>query len=80
MYYGLPLGSIHSLYFECTNAVTLHCAKVGGSMDQGPTTQVNHRLNQPSNFCSVVLEEFLGCMVVKKFHECSQLGLSGIRD
>ena len=40
--------------FEYTKAVTLHCAKVGGGMDQGPATKVTHlnRLNQPFSFCS----------------------------
>ena len=42
--------------FEYTKAVTLHCARVGGGMDQGPLTQANHlRFNQPFSFCSIVL-------------------------
>ena len=44
--------------FEYTKAVTLHCAKVGGGMDQGPTTQVTHlRLNQPFSFCSAHMHD-----------------------
>ena len=50
MCYELPLDSIHVLYhqfmpycnFEYTKAVTLHCGKVGGGKELGPTTQVTH--------------------------------------
>ena len=28
--------------FKYTKAVTLHCAKVGGGKDQGPTTQATY--------------------------------------
>ena len=39
--------------FEYTKTVTLHCAKVGGGMGQGPAIEVTHlRLNQPFSFCS----------------------------
>ena len=48
MYYGYLwtafmycyINSCLILELEYTKAVTLHCAKVGGGMDQGPTTQV----------------------------------------
>ena len=65
MYYGYTLGRIIAIQqllhefisywnFEYTKAVTQHCTKVGGGMDQGPATQVTHlRLNQPSSFCNV---------------------------
>ena len=64
----LPLGSIHVLLhelimpcwnFEYTKAVTLHSAEVGGSMGQGPATQVTRlRLNQPSSFGLVYLNRY----------------------
>ena len=49
--------SIHALLeLEYTKAVTRHRVKVGGGIDQGPTTQATYlRSNQPSRFCSVYL-------------------------
>ena len=51
--YVLYMNSCLILELKYTKAVTLHCAKVGGGKDQGPTTQVTHlRLNHPFRFCS----------------------------
>ena len=57
MYCGLPLGSLHVMlhkfmpYIVHKSCKPIHCAKVGGGMDQGPATQVTH-LSQPSSSCS----------------------------
>ena len=62
------MDSIHVLLHEfmpyigtlSTQKLSLHCAKVGGGMDQGPATQLTHLgLNQPFSFCSVCHTYFL---------------------